>query len=262
MSDFGMHRDISPDTFQSHASSFGQEAALYAESRPDYPDAAVLWALEPVAGRSPLRVLDLGAGTGKLTEALLRHAGEVVAVEPDPAMLGELRRWLPEVRALGGSAEEIPLPDGSVDAILVGQAMHWFDLDRAAPEMARVLTPGGVLAGLWNTHDDRVPWVAELSRVSDRSIRTFRDWSPEGFDLAMPRFPAIEHAAFPHAHRRTAESLVATIATHSQVLLLPEADRSALDGRITSYLRSLPETAEGEFDVPLVTAVIRGVVAS
>ena len=122
------------DSVARQASSFGTAAAAYAEHRPGYADAAVDWALSPVRDRHPLRVLDLAAGTGKLTATLVGLAAEVTAVEPDPAMLAELRRELgsaPALRALAGTAEEIPLPDASVDAVLVGQAMHWFDLDRA-----------------------------------------------------------------------------------------------------------------------------------
>src|SRR6202034_921579 len=114
-----------------------------------------------------LRVLDLGAGTGKLTAVLLGLGAQVTAVEPDAAMLGELRRGLPAVRALPGSAERIPLPDASVDAVLCGQALHWFDLSRALPEIARVLVPGGALGGLWNSDDDRVPWVAGLQEAAE-----------------------------------------------------------------------------------------------
>jgi ubiquinone/menaquinone biosynthesis C-methylase UbiE len=90
-------------------------------------------------------------------------------------MLAELRRQLPGVRALEGSAEALPLPDQSADAVLCGQSMHWFDLDRALPEIARVLTPGGVLAGLWNVDDDRVGWVAELAAIS-KSATTLSRW--------------------------------------------------------------------------------------
>src|SRR5262249_54933891 len=129
------------------SSSFGTAAGAYAEHRPDYAQAAVSWALETAPGP---RVLDLGAGTGKLTGTLVALGVDVVAVEPDPAMLAELHRSLPAVRALPGSAESIPLPDASVDAVLSGNAMHWFDMDLAGPEIARVLAPGGVLAGLWN----------------------------------------------------------------------------------------------------------------
>lgn len=146
-----------------HSSSFGAAATAYAEHRPDYARAALRWALEPAPGA---RVLDLGAGTGKLTATLAGVSGDVTAVEPDPAMLAELRRALPDVRALSGSAEAIPLPDASVDAVVAGNAMHWFDMAVAGPEIARVLAPGGVLAGLWNVVDDRVDWVAGLAAVS------------------------------------------------------------------------------------------------
>jgi SAM-dependent methyltransferase len=152
-----------------HGSSFGAAAAAYAEHRPGYAEIAVRWALEPVRGRRPLRVLDLGAGTGKLTETLVRLGAEVTAVEPDPGMLAELRRELPSVRSLAGSAEDIPLPDSSADAVLAGQAMHWFDLGRALPEIARVLSPGGVLAALWNVDDDRVPGWRSWPRSASAS---------------------------------------------------------------------------------------------
>jgi SAM-dependent methyltransferase len=148
---------------QLYGLSFGAAATAYAEHRPDYAPEAVSWALESHPGA---RVLDLGAGTGKLTTTLVELGKEVIAVEPDPAMLDELRRELPAIRALRGSAEAIPLLDASVDAVLAGNAMHWFDMDLAGPEIARVLTPGGVLAGLWNVFDNRIRWVAELERIS------------------------------------------------------------------------------------------------
>jgi ubiquinone/menaquinone biosynthesis C-methylase UbiE len=166
---------VSPDDDEiraRRASSFGTQAAAYAEHRPDYAPDAVGWALRPVRGRDRLRVLDIGAGTGKLTSSIERLAGppdwaglSVVAVEPDPAMLAELRRVMPEVTALSGRAEEIPLPDASLDAVLCGQAAHWFDMDLAVPEIARVLTAGGVFAGLWNMDDDSEAWVAGLAEV-------------------------------------------------------------------------------------------------
>jgi SAM-dependent methyltransferase len=109
-----------------HGSSFGAAAAAYAEHRPGYAEDAVRWALEPVRDGQPVRVADLGAGTGKLTTTLAGLGAEVTAVEPDPQMLAELRRTMPAVRSVPGSAEAIPLPDASLDAVLAGQAMHWF----------------------------------------------------------------------------------------------------------------------------------------
>ena len=170
-----------------HGSSFGAAAAAYAEHRPDYAPAAVRWALELAPGP---RVLDLGAGTGKLTATLVALGAEVIAVEPDPAMLTELRRALPAVRALPGSAEAIPLPDASVDAVLAGNALHWFDMAVAGPEIARVLVPGGILAGLWNVMDNRVDWVAGLERVSGSAAIGPRDtlssWRAATADAHLP----------------------------------------------------------------------------
>ncbi|OKI02400.1 methyltransferase type 11 [Streptomyces sp. CB02923] len=251
------------DELALHASSFGTAAVAYAAHRPDYAQAAVRWALATAPGP---RVLDLGAGTGKLTVTLVALGAEVIAVEPDVAMLTELRRSLPPVRALPGRAEAIPLPDASVDAVLAGNAMHWFDMAVAGPEIARVLAPGGVLAGLWNLMDDQVEWVAGLARVSGSAAVGPRDtpvgWRAETADLHLPksgaaRFGSPEQADFPHGQRRTADSLVATLATRAGVLVMPEQEQRATLGRIRAFLASTPETARGEFTLPMLTGVLR-----
>jgi SAM-dependent methyltransferase len=247
-----------------HASSFGGAATEYAEHRPDYAQAAVRWALEPAPG---LRVLDLGAGTGKLTATLVAIDADVTAVEPDPAMLAELRRALPGVRALPGSAEAIPVPDASVDAALAGNAMHWFDMAVAGPEIARVLVPGGTLAGLWNVMDDRVDWVAELARVSGSAAIGPRDtrtsWRAATARAHLPttgvaaRFGSPQQAEFAHGQRRTADSLVATLATRAGMHVMPQREREATLGRMRAFLASRPETARGEFTLPMLTGVLR-----
>jgi len=249
-----------------HGSSFGAAAAAYARYRPGYAADAVRWALEPVAGRRPVRVVDLGAGTGKLTAALAGLGADVTAVEPDQEMLAELRRGMPAVRSVPGRAEDLPLADASVDAVLAGQAMHWFDMDRAIPEIARVLTPGGVLAGLWNVDDDRTGWVAELAEMSKRkSSVTLLRWRDELAAARQERlmtagaglFGAAETREFGHGQRHTAESLLATIGTHSHLLVMEESERAGLLARIGGFLRTRPETSAGEFTLPMVTAVLR-----
>jgi SAM-dependent methyltransferase len=245
-------------------STFGTAATAYAEHRPDYARAAVRWALERAPGP---RVLDLGAGTGKLTAALVALGAVVIAVEPDPAMLTELRLALPTVRALPGGAEAIPLPAASVDAVVAGNAMHWFDMSVAGPEIARVLEPDGILAGLWNVFDDQVDWVAGLERVAGSAAvgprDTFSSWRAEtaeahlANDGSIARFGSPEQAEFPHGQRRTADSLVATLATKAGMLAMPEREREALLGRIRAFLATRPETARGEFTLPMLTGVLR-----
>ena len=244
--------------------SFGAAAAAYAEHRPDYAEAAVRWALQDAPGP---RVLDLGAGTGKLTATLAALDVEVVAVEPDAAMLSELRHVLPAVRALSGSAEEIPLPDASIDAVVAGNALHWFNMDVAGSEIARILVPGGLLAGLWNVMDDRVDWVAGLERVSGAAAVGPRDtlsrWRsaterahlPRGDGVA--RFGFAEQVEFEHAQRRTAELLIATLATRAGLLVMAEEEREFTLARIRAFLASRAETAYGEFTLPMLTGVLR-----
>ncbi|WP_410672909.1 class I SAM-dependent methyltransferase [Amycolatopsis sp. cmx-4-68] len=255
---------MEPEVRRRHATSFGAAAGAYAEHRPGYAPAAVRWALAAAPGA---RVLDLGAGTGKLTSTLVELGADVTAVEPDPAMLAELRRALPAVRALSGGAEAIPLPDASVDAVLAGNALHWFDMAVAGREIGRVLAPGGVLAGLWNVMDDRVEWVAGLARVGGSAAVGPRDtlgsWRAATARAHLPgtgrtaRSGSPEQAEFPHGQRRTADSLVATIATRAGVLVMPEPERAATLGRIRAFLASRPETAGGEFTLPMLTGVLR-----
>jgi len=249
-----------------HGSSFGAAAAAYAEHRPGYAETAVRWALEPVWSRRPLRVIDLGAGTGKLTATLVRLGADVTAVEPDHNMLAELRRELPAVRSVSGSAEEIPAPDGSADAVLAGQAMHWFDMDRATPEIARVLTPGGVFAGLWNVDDDRAGWVAEFAEMSKRNASiTLLRWRDGAARSRQERviaagsglFHAGQTGEFEHGQARTADSLLATIATHSNFLVMDEPERTRRLAQVRDFLQSRPETSHGEFVLPMVTVALR-----
>jgi SAM-dependent methyltransferase len=240
------------------ASSFGAAASSYAEHRPGYPDAAVEWALEPVRSRKIIRVLDLAAGTGRVTEALQRACVDVIAVEPDPQMRAAMLDRVTGVAVLAGTAEDIPLPDERVDAVVVGQAFHWFDHERAHPEIARVLKPGGVLAAMWNSDDLRVPWVAEYAKLAGFGRGAASPGSGSKL-VDHPAFEPLQWRTFDHSHRRTAESLVETVATYSAVLVLPEAERDALLGRVREYLAAQPETAQGEFDLPLVTRVARAV---
>jgi SAM-dependent methyltransferase len=182
-------------------------------------------------------------------------------------MLTELRRALPTVDALSGSAEAIPLSDGSVDAVLAGNALHWFDMAIAGPEIARVLAPNGVLAGLWNVMDDRVEWIAALERAAGAEAigprDTFSSWRTATSELhlandgSVDQFGEPEQAEFRHGQRRTADSLLATLATRAGLLVMPEHQQEATLDRISSFLASRTETACGEFTLPILTGVLR-----
>src|SRR5262245_50425100 len=143
------------------AHSFGGVADAYERGRPSYPAEAVRWLL----GERPRTLLELGAGTGKLTSVLVELGHDVHATDPDEAMLALLEEKLPGVRTAVASAEEIPLPDASVDAVIAAQAFHWFDLDRALPEIARVLRPGARICLLWNQRNEKIPWVRRLGAL-------------------------------------------------------------------------------------------------
>lgn len=146
------------DEKATRAASFGTVAQAYADHRPSYPGAAVAW----LVGSSPGRVLELGAGTGKLTQSITALGHDVVATDPSADMLAQLRRAAPAAHRWVGRAENIALPTSSVDVVAAGQAYHWFDHERALPEIARVLRPGGVLALVWNAADQKVPWVRNV----------------------------------------------------------------------------------------------------
>jgi ubiquinone/menaquinone biosynthesis C-methylase UbiE len=171
-------------------------------------------------------------------------------------MLAELRKRFPAAHALSGTAEKIPLTDASADAVLVGQAFHWFDVPRALDEIARVLRPGGVLGVLWNYEDTRVPWVDGFEtqvRSKAGKLRTAATPLPDDH----PRFEPFEQETFDHSVRRTADSLAAMIGTHSHMLVASEEERAAIIDRMMKYLRAQPETSKGEFDLPLRTVVLK-----
>ncbi|MCW2541276.1 MAG: SAM-dependent methyltransferase [Frankiales bacterium] len=216
------------------AASFGAAAAQYERARPTYPAEAVDWLL-PAGQR---KVLDLGAGTGKLTRALVERGMDVVAVEPSSGMREQLHRAVPNVRALAGTAEQIPLPDGSVDAVLVGQAWHWVDPARAVPEVARVLAPGGRLGLLWNIRDVSVDWVAELGEILHESA-TEQDLKSEHPQVGPP-FGPIERFDVMWEQPLSRAAVQDLVASRSYVITLAAAERAMLLARVAALLDSHP----------------------
>jgi SAM-dependent methyltransferase len=239
---------------ENRALSFGQAARAYDRIRPGYPVEAVRWALG-----EPGRTVDLGAGTGLLTRVLLRMGFDTVPVEPDDGMRAQLAVATPGVTPLAGSAEAIPLPDGSVDAVIAGQAYHWFDRERAHIEIGRVVRPGGVFAAIWNTRDESVDWVAALTRAAhlhepagqpgdgshdaDARVETFG-----------PLFGPVERAEFRHGTEHTVESLVELMRSRSYYLTAAPELRAEIDAAVRDVATSI---GQERFELPYITEAYR-----
>jgi ubiquinone/menaquinone biosynthesis C-methylase UbiE len=234
-----------------HAQVFGQVADVYDRTRPDYPAAAVEW----LAGSEQRRVLDLGAGTGKLTAALVTAGHDVVAVEPLAQMLAILRTSVPDAAALEGRAEAIPLPDADVDVVVVAQAFHWFDHERAVPEIARVLRPSGRLALVWNLRDESRRWAAELSRVIGSADASLAEVTPAVRAAARPHFDAFDTARFRHAQRLDREMLLGLVKSRSYVAVRPVGQQNAIFAQVAALFDRFAES--GELTMPYVTHCYR-----
>jgi ubiquinone/menaquinone biosynthesis C-methylase UbiE len=234
-----------------HSRSFELVADVYERARPEYPPEAVAWIAAELGLREGRTVLDLGAGTGKLTRALAGTGANVIAVEPGEAMLAQLRQAVPGVEALHGAAEEIPLADSSVDAIAIGQAFHWFRHDEAVPELHRVLRGGGGVALLWNSRDQE---SAVQRQVHDLIAPFVPRGRPPAGDSARhlaesDLFGPVEERRFRFVQHLDADGLVERINSISFVAAASEERRVALDQR----LRDLVAASGGVVAFPYVT---------
>jgi SAM-dependent methyltransferase len=218
------------------AYAFGLVADEYDRGRPGYPASAIRWLL----GDTPLDVVDLGAGTGKLTAALVARGHRVVAVEP----LAEMRHLLavraPDARVVAGSAEETGLADSSVDAVVAGAAFHWFDQSRAFPEIARILRGPGVLGLLGNGFDTSAHWVGRLREILGGS-RLGRAGHWPDTDELLERFVDVEEREFPHQETVDRARLLDLALSRSSVALLETDERDALLERISALWEQEPE---------------------
>jgi SAM-dependent methyltransferase len=233
------------------ANSFGAVAGIYERGRPPYPAEAIDWLL-PAHAR---RVADVGAGTGKLTRQLRERGLDVIAVEPSAGMREQLRRAVPGVPVVGGTAEQIPLADDSVDAVVVAQAWHWVDPARAVPEVARVLAPGGRLGLLWNRRAEREDWVAELSTI----IGSRGTPGSKGHFLEIgPPFGPTERRSVEWLHRLSREEMTDWVASRSYVITLPDAQRHRVLGQVRDLLDTHPALAgDDEIAIHMVTRCSR-----
>lgn len=240
------------------STSFGAAAGAYESGRPGYPREAVDWLLAPARtpGRA-LRVADAGAGTGKLTRTIVETGADVVAVDPDPAMLAALRESVHGVPTFAGTAERMPLPDASLDALLLGQAWHWVDPDLGAAEAARVLRSGGVLGLVWNIRDEADPWVARLTEVmhGSHAERMIADGGPR---VGAP-FGALEQRTFTWTRTMTRAALLDMVSSRSYIITAPEGERSRILGEVSELFDARRREADGRevVDVPYRTEAFR-----
>jgi len=228
--------------------SFESVAAEYERHRPEYPEEAVRWAAGRLGLGSGARVLDIGAGTGKLTRGLVALGLDVVAVEPGAPMLDQLRAAVPAVAPLEGRAESIPLPDESVDAAFAGQAYHWFDRERAVPELHRVVSAGGGLALLWNWWDERDPLQRELGPIVG-----YAGHEPY-WEEALPNEPwfrELGRTVVESSQESGPDALVAHLSTTSMFVTMEADDR----GRRLAEVRDIASRYGERFAFPRVTYV-------
>lgn len=236
---------------------FERGAGDYEAARPGYPSAVVDLLVAELDLGPGRRVLDLAAGTGKLTRLLVPSGADLVAVEPVAAMRAELAARVPGIEIREGTAEAIPLPDGSVDAAVVAQAFHWFDAPAALAELHRVLHPSGGLALVWNVRDESVDWVRRFgdllveAAADDPSSAEFRetgkpyeestDWA--AVVAATGAFTSLQHRVVPWEQAVDADLLVRRAASTSFVSALPDDARSVALDRIRELAVTHPDLA-------------------
>ena len=210
------------------ARSFGGVAEAYDRGRPTYPREAAVW----LTSDQPLTVLELGAGTGKLTDQLVALGHDVHATDPDPQMLALLEKHLPGVRTSQAPAEEIPAGDSSYDVVVCGQAFHWFDLDRALPEIARVLKPRGRLSLVWNQRDERIPWVRRLGAIIGTQDQ-LRDPAEKLVESQL--FGDVEDASFKFWQVVDRDSIRDLVLSRSNVAVLSAAEQEAKLAEVLAF---------------------------
>lgn len=232
--------------------SFGGVADSYARARPPYPREAAAW----LVGGPHAQVLELGAGTGLLTEQLSGVGHQVLATDPSEPMLRHLVRRLPRTPAVLATAERIPLRARSVDAVVAAQAFHWFDPDRTLPEVARVLRPGGHLGLVWNRRDERIPWVKRLGELVGRQDQQH---DPTHALLDSHLFGFVDTATFRCWQPLDRGRLHDLVLSRSNVAVLSEQERESLLRKVDDLYAEYGRGHDGML-LPYVTHCYKAVV--
>ena len=231
------------------ARSFGPVAQAYDRGRPGYPADAARW----LVGRDAAAVLELGAGTGKLTSELVALGHDVHATDPDEEMLAILEQRVPQARVSVASAEGLPVGDRTVDVVVVAQAFHWFDPEVALPEIARVLKPGGSLGLVWHHRDLRIPWVRRLGDL----IGTHDQLTdPTDVLAASGLFEPAEAERFMYWQDINRDSIVDLVRSRSNVSTLDDDAREAKLAEVAAFYDDFGRGYDG-MQLPYVTHCFR-----
>ena len=236
---------------------YGHGAETYARGRPDFPSQSLDWLKDDLHLGPGKRALEIGAGTGKFTKLLVKTGADIVAIEPVVAMLEQLNASQPHVRTLCATAQNLPLSDATMDAVICAQAFHWFATANALAEMRRVLKPGGMLGLIWNVRDQSVGWLAELTRI----MEPYEDNAPRYDGGEWKRsFPArgfdeLRERRFLHQHMGSPEQVIVDrVASVSFIAALDEGRREKVLAEVRALIAATPELAnKAEIAVPYVT---------
>lgn len=239
-----------------HARSFDQAADVYDAARPDYPAEAVSWLIGDATGP----VIDLGAGTGKLTAAIARRGFEVTAVDPSPEMLRVLGDRIPGVAARLGTGESIPADDASAGLVVAAQAWHWVDPALAVPEVARVLRPGGALGLVWNFRDESVDWVRQLGELMDTGAAYASD---EVEPVVGSPFGPLERHEVRWVQELTVDRMLDLARSRSYFITKDPDTQAAVIASLRRLAAEHPDLAGRErFELPYVTHCYRAVLGA
>lgn len=230
------------------ARGFDLGAEEYERGRPDYPAEALAHLAQGLGLAPGVEVLEIAAGTGKLTRGLLPFGVRLTAVEPSSGMRTTFRRTVPGVSVEDGTAESIPRPAHSADAVVVGQAFHWFRPDPALGEIHRVLRPHGGLGLVWNRRDESVPWVARFGALLNTSRPPGTpDSKDEAWQEAFPRHPEfapLSYATFRFSHAESVDQLVDRAVSVSFIAMRPPTERARIAGAVREFLDTDPDTRD------------------
>ncbi|HJV05058.1 MAG TPA: class I SAM-dependent methyltransferase [Actinomycetota bacterium] len=237
-----MNGDVHPAA----AEGFSAAAEEYERSRPSYPEEAVDRLVQELEITRDCLVLDLGAGTGKLTRLLAPTGARLVALDPVEAMRRACAKLVPEAMVLGGVAEALPFHDATFDGVVAGQAFHWFDGPRALAEIHRVLKPSGRLGLIWNVRDESVDWVRRLTEIIDPYERSTPREKTHQWRAAFQMtdlFGSLNQRRFPHSQTLDLDGLEERFASASFIASLPGEERAEVLGRIRELAGTHPDLA-------------------